>query len=492
MNLASRRGHVALHRTALVVACALGLVLASGAGAGGKKLSVSRPVTVAGRSPFPVSCSAGLPEYHNAESEVSLAVDPTNGRHLIATYHQDANVAHPISRSVDGGRTWRQVVVPGLTPCTTKDGKAPAYNVFDPWVTYGADGRAYLLSISGTEPSSPGAPIAEALGAQDFLSRHVYVQTSDDDGLTWSAPVVVAGDVDNGFIIDKPTITADPYRPGRAHAVWSRINLTGSAVMGVATTVDGGRTWSSRTVPLTTLDARGVAFGGQIVVQRDGTLVMTFSEGMAQATAIVGGLAASVTGVDQLPRFIGNTRFYSITSRDGGATWPTSGQLIGSSQSFPGLVTAASTGTTIYATWADVGEDSTGSVLMSRSVDDGTTWSPPMTVAGPGAGVDVPAVAVDGRGDVALTWYAEGPASKTVQTFGAVSRDGGATWSKTAISPAFSVAAAPSTNAAGGLQLGDYEGLAGLRGGGFVATFAVAGALSRGGPTDVVAVRFGR
>ncbi|HVE64729.1 MAG TPA: sialidase family protein [Mycobacteriales bacterium] len=490
MTPASRR--LALSRTALVVSCAVALTMAPGADAG-SRLNVSTLAKVAGRSPFPASCSAGFAEYHHAESEVSLAVDPTNGRHLIATYHQDANVAHPVSRSVDGGRTWRQVVVPGLTPCSVPKGeKAPAYNVFDPWVTYGADGRAYLLSVSGTEPGSPGATVAEPAGQQDPFAKHVYVQTSDDDGLTWSAPVVVAGDVDNGFLIDKPTITADPFRPGRAHAVWSRVNLTGSAVMGVATTVDGGRTWSARTLPLTTLDTRGVTFGGQIVVQRDGMLVMTFAEGMAQPLFIAGTLARNASGVDSIPSFIGNARFYSITSADGGATWATRGQLIGSSQTFPGLITVASAGAAIHATWADLSADGIGRVQVSRSLDNGATWSPPLTLAGPGPGVDVPAVAVDGKGTVAVTWYAAGPAPRTVQSVAAVSTDAGVTWTKAALSRAFSVASAPPTNAAGGTQLGDYEGLAGLPAGGFVSAFTVAGALSRGGPTDVVAVRFGR
>ena len=472
----------------LVAVCAsLALGAASGAEAGAVKLKAGKVAKVAARSPFPASCSADFEEYHDAESEVSLAIDPTNSRHLIATYHQDANVAHPISRSIDGGRTWRQVVVPGLTPCTVPANEtAPAFNVFDPWVSYGADGRAYLLSISGAEPNSPGEPVAGAIGAQDFLARHVYVQTSDDDGLTWTAPVVVAGDVDNGFIIDKPTITADPYRPGRAHAVWSRINLTGSSVMGVATTVDGGRTWSTRTLPLTTLDTRGVAFGGQIAVQRDGALVMAFAEGVVQAMAVVGNLA----GIDQLPQFIGDTRFYSITSRDGGVTWPARGQLIGSSQTFPGTIMVAGSGSALHATWADIDAAGLGQVRVSRSLDDGMTWSVPATVTGPGVGIDVPAVAVDGTGAVALTWYAAGPTPQTTQAWAAVSRDGGVTWTSGALTAPFSTAAAPATNAAGGLQLGDYEGLVGLPGGGFVSAFAVAVPASAGGPTDVVSIPF--
>jgi hypothetical protein len=480
---------MSLRRIAVLVGVSTAALVAQGAGAAGP-LHVSAPVAVTGRSPFPLSCTPEWAHgYHHAESEVSLAVDPTNGNHLLATYHQDGNVAHPVSRSLDGGATWQQIVVPGLTPCTVPPGSdAPTWAVFDPWVSYGADGRAYLLSTSGADTDSPARPAADAAAMQDSFARHVFIQVSSDDGATWSEPYVAGGDVDNGFIIDKPTVTADPYRPGHAYATWTRVSLTGAGLLGFASTADGGRTWTEQLLPLTTTDTRGVVFGSQVVVLRDGTLVLTFGAGVAQTLAVAG-LATSIAGVQGLPRFVGGTDFYSIRSTDGGATWPTQGSPIGSSQTFPSLVTTATDGTNVYATYDDTASDDTSSVMFSRSSDGGTTWSAPTRLAGPHASTKVPAVAVDGTGAVAVSWYDAGSSAAERRGRVAVSRDGGRSWSRAALTPSFSISAAPGTNAAGGLPLGDYEGLVGLPNGGFVSAMTVAGASSVGGPTDVVSSR---
>jgi len=143
----------------------------------------------------------------------------------------------------------------------------------------------------------------------------------------------------------------------------------------------------------------------------------------------------------------------------------------------------------IYATWADVDDAGSGSIYVVRSDNGGESWTAPVRVAEPAPGAKVADVAVDGDGVVAVTWYEAGTADGTTRVMLALSRDGGQTWTARALSPDFDVTNAPTLNAAGGQQLGDYEGLVGLPTGGFVAASAVAGALSTDGATDVIGWR---
>jgi hypothetical protein len=103
----------------------------------------------------------------------------------------------------------------------------------------------------------------------------------------------------------------------------------------------------------------------------------------------------------------------------------------------------------VYCVWRDGHTSDESYILFSRSLDGGSTWSTPMIVSEQPAGTDaatdyaadIPAIAVNKDGVIAVTWYdRRGLAKHTVGPGGViapvggynarirVSRDSGATW----------------------------------------------------------------
>lgn len=461
------------------VSCVVALALAGSAATAappGKALQVGDPVLVTGVSPFDPSCSEDIegqllgsePPHFGSETEVSLAVHPRDPDVLVATWMQDNHVSHPAARSTDGGATWQTVVVPGMSPCTGNENVA---GVFDPWVSYGGDGSLYLSSISGAERKAPDAPVA----VYDLFSRHVYVNVSRDDGLTWSEPRIAGGDVDNGWFLDKATVTADPARPGHAYAAWTRIQiLAGLPAVGFATTVDGGESWQERELPLPAVVDNGEQGGRaapEVVVLPDGDLLLIINELLPQP---LGGAQV----------FLGPTRYRALRSTDAGQTWEPAGSHIAEGP-IQGLALDVAQDGAVYAAWVTRDEQESG-IAMARSLDGGRTWSSSTVISGDRKAT-VPALAVDRQGAVAVTWYQ--PVGDQLQPWVAVSQDGGTTWSESPLTEPFSMMDVPPTNSAGSPRpLGDYEGLVGLPHG-FVSVLSVAGHLAQNGPTDLVAVR---
>jgi hypothetical protein len=201
-------------------------------------------VRVSHGDPF-ASCTADLQNqqgtlYPSTELETFLTVDPNNPDHLAAIWQQDRWSSGgarglEVGISFDGGQTWQDTPLPGLTPCTG----GTSARTSDPWIAFAVNGDLYATSLGVTAQGAPGAG--------------VEVSKSTDGGLTWLSPVLIPGSAG----ADKESITTDPSDPNLAYAVW-----TGQ----YSRTTDGGRTWA----PARSLPTGG---GSQIVVLPDGTLV---------------------------------------------------------------------------------------------------------------------------------------------------------------------------------------------------------------------------
>ncbi len=201
-------------------------------------------------------------------------------------------------------------------------------------------------------------------------------------------------------------------------------------------------------------------------------------------------------------------RIAVIRSVDGGLTWskpttlatssvagvtdPQTPAMVRAGDSFTDIAVDPRPGTnTIYAVWGDArfARNQTQQIALAKSTDGGRTWNEPVAVStDQGTQAFVPSVAVNDRGDVAVTYYSLS-ASKSesralmTQYWITLSPNGAQTWSTPQqVTPhPFNLRTAPYN---GGFFLGEYQGLAGA-GPFFVAVATFANGRSLDNRTDI-------
>jgi hypothetical protein len=466
---------------AATAACALGAVLAAAladALAAGP-LGLAR---VSGDSPFAADCNGpAFPvsaAYVNAEVEPYVAVNPRNLDNLIAVYQQDRypdDGANGVLAAVsfDGGRGWQR---PGLEsqPTFSRCAGGNESNggdfelASDPWVDFGPDGTAYFAAL-GFNKSNPGT--AE------------FVSVSSTGGRSWERPVAVIRDNVANLSDERPAVTADPVRAQTAYLVWDRHRTAPATeargAVYFSRTIDGGRHWSApRAIYETPLGMQTSA--NQIVVTPNGELVNLFNE----------------LGLETGSHHPRQDRIAVIRSTDGGLNWsepttvatsavtsvldPGTSQMIRAGDSFTHIAADPRAGTnTVYAAWADsrFADGRRQQIALARSTDGGRSWSEPALVnAGSKAAAFVPGIAVNDRGEVAVTYYGFAPGASPsralmTQYWISLSTDQGRTWlpALPLAARAFDLRTAPFN---GGFFLGEYQGLA-AAGSRFVAVAAI-------------------
>lgn len=443
--------------SSLVAAAALvaALVFAPSAGASG--VTVYGPKLISRDTPLPQSCD-GLRQ----ETDTMVAADPSNPRHLVATWDQDDHRSNVTASTTDGGASWRTSTIPRISKCTggTSD------QVVDPWASIGANGVAYFASLP--------------LSVSGFLVNH-----SADGGATWSSPATA--DPKAGLTDDLPYVLADPAHASRALLTWLRFKYTGSTQTGgdvrFSRTLDGGRTFSRPVVVHGPPPGR-VGLESRVFQLPNGTLLDVFSEAAAQPVTA--------------PQIA-----YAARSRDGGATWsaPTTIATFGQDPildpdtgkpryQFCCLFGAATgPGGRSYVAYTKVTGVHSGRVVVVRSLDGGRSWRPPKVVANVPAQTLEPAVAVAGDGTVGVTWYdfrndRSGDRGLTTDYWFAYSRDAGKTWSQHHLAGPFDLRSSRRTDR----PVGVYEGLAGLPHA-FASTFIQAKPQAKLGSEDVFFAR---
>ena len=215
------------------------------------------------------------------QNETTIAVNPTNPNNVIAGAN-DYRVCCDFTNlndatgwayySFDGGATWSNVQLPGLTAETGATAQLKKFDsAGDPVLSFGPDGTAYYANIAFSRVS----PVSG-----------IIVSTSTDGGQTWSDPNVVAYTDAGNFLHDKVWIGAGP--DGKVVVTWTRFSLgphgagyLSSPIVG-AFSKDHGKTWNRQGFPISD-NAHPFDQGSQVQYGPDGALYVAY-EGASPAT----------------------------------------------------------------------------------------------------------------------------------------------------------------------------------------------------------------
>jgi hypothetical protein len=446
-------------------------------------------VRVSQVNPYAGCTIGGTPNsvlFAGAEVEPSVATDPGRPGRVVGAWQQDRwndGGAHGIVAgfSTDAGHTFRDVPWP-VSRCA---GGLDYERASDPWVSIGPDGTVYgsALSFDATTPRNA-----------------VVATTSSDGGRTWRNTTEVIADTQPEFFNDKNSVTADPVRIGSAYQVWDRFTATSDGLFVdspamISVTRDFGRTWSAPRVMVQPAPF-GLTIGNVVVADPRTGVLYDFYE-VTQFTD------AQLSGVVF-------TRHEVVRSTDGGRTWsqpsvvandtavldvdPNTGAQLRTGAGLPEPAIDPRTGE-LYVVYE--GTDFTGGtfnqVQLVRSSDGGRHWSPPVRVNGdPRVPAFTPMVAVARDGTVGVTYFDLRtllPGNTTTlptSTWLTVSPRGGQRFDRERrIAPVFDHLVAPD---AGGVFLGDYQGLTSFDGE-FRPLFVTT---NSGQPDNRTDVRYGR
>jgi hypothetical protein len=420
--------------------------------------------------------------FEGTEVEPFVAVNPINPDNVVGVFQEDRwsdGGAHGLlaAASFNGGasysNSWAEFSACSDKPETEFFEHLP--RATDPWVSFDAGGRAYQV----------GLPIVDGGLTHESAITTSY---SDDGGVTWTDPVDVTRQSEaaagTGVFLDKQSITADPYHPGRAWTTWIQGNLPGENISFAklanafsyrgtpmsAYTTDGGQSWST---PRAITNANVYAQGNQIAVLPDGTLV--------DVAAIL------LKGAGVQPN---NKGVYMAVFRstDGGKHWgaPSNIAPIGTvtesadgaplrvGDYLPDLAVDPASGA-LYVTWADGLGTPTNKIVLATSTDRGRHWSAPRVVSHHDLAQSFNhAVSVGNDGELAVLYYddARNDATPGIPTdvYLRHSSDGGANWSAPQLLASFDLSKAP---VARGYFVGDYQGLTAIGSSDLLAFFGV-------------------
>jgi hypothetical protein len=356
-----------------------------------------------------------------AQNETTIAVSPWDPLNLVAgsndyrifNSRESRNDGGGIAyASFDGGRTWKDAVLPHLTFQTGATGAlSDMDSAGDPAVAFGPEpGIVYYANLVFSRLNSASG---------------IVVSVSHDGGSTWGEPSIVHLDgvdasgnpTDTAIFNDKEWIAVDPIR-GTVYVTWTQFGPTEDPIV-VSSSHDHGHSWSTPTRVNPAFVPGGITAygsGSNPQVGFDGTLYVAYESAVCQSLACDQPTDMDATIV--------------AASKDGGRTFTSTivGQnfdfpynrdvqrstLTGENfrvNSFPQLALDVWTNTLVVS-WADDRNGqydaqgnsikTNGDVIVSQS-RDGKTWSTPVALGTPDDEV-YPAVAAS-FGQVALSFY---------------------------------------------------------------------------------------
>jgi hypothetical protein len=453
----------------VVLAAAFAVAFVAGAANAGP-YKVKDLKAISGPSPFAAGCPGALHDDTNItghELEPMITVNPARPRNVIATWKQDVGPFNGtrsdlVASSQDGGKTWKRSTIPGLTVCTG----GTADTASDPWVSAGGDGTVYFGGLAADLSTAPP-------------TTAVVASHSGDGGRTWPSPATVAPPLPGN---ETDAITGSPTLDGHAYMVWANFtfDFPRANTLEFSRTTDSGTTWS----PPVLIDQPGpFAWDSapRLLVLPNGALLTLFVQ-----TDLEAGFGAH----------------YAARSLDEGRTWLSPVQVgprlpltefvhpeFGSlpQPHFPSAAVAPDG--TAYIAFENNSSATSGGIGVAKSRDGGLTWSS-STLRVSGYAFE-PAIAVNKHGTVGVTWYdlrndRLGDTALTADVWFAHSQNRGESWRQTHVAGPTDLRTAPMP---AHNYVGEYQGLAALRGRGFAAVFTLPAPQAKDGPTDIFFAR---
>ena len=332
------------------------------------------------------------------------------------------------ARSVDGGVVWLTSNGGDALIADGNDGLVAA--CCDPTIAWDTFGNLYISYISSDLQSIP-------------------IAISTDGGATFSQLTSIPGGN-----VDQPTVTTGPGLGGVGQALWITYDQSGTQARGAAIAGLGAANVGAlgAAQPVTGVNQFGdivIGPNGQVVVTgQDDTQIQvnTDLDGLGPL-GFSGAVIASTTNVDTFDAILSQPS--RTIDAEAGLAYDRSG--------------GARNGR-LYLVYTDelVDENNDTEIFVRTSDDNGATWSNRVRVNDDTTSNSqwFGKIAVDQTtGDVGTVWYdaRNSPSNTTVQLFGSISSDGGATWDTNTRISAGTING--TVSATGGLQLGDYIGL---------------------------------
>jgi BNR repeat-like domain len=423
----------------------------------------------------------------NSEGEPSVAVNPRDPNNVIAVWQQDrftvdgGALSNIVGVSKNGGRTWRRILVPGISRCTGGTDERTS----DPWISIGPDGTAYLATLTFTEHPD----LVGLAGPTSMLASR-----STDGGITWSRPVTV---VNANVYDDRESVTADPRLPGHAYYVWVRrlgvVGAEGTEIF--SRTTNGGRTWSAPR-QITKLRSGTLPDPALIEALPNGTLVNLYL--LANASPFLPPSAPRTPWEVMVQRSTNQGTSWSAPRRiarifpPSAPSDPDTGAIV---RAYNLISADVGPDGSVYVAWNVIRSERSSQILFSRSRNSGRSWTAPRALTTVRTQAFLPSLAVAGNGTLGVTWDdlrndRPGDGRLTTDVWLARSRDRGASWRETHVAGPFNTLTAAPTDSTGiaGRFLGDFQGLAGFPRG-LAAVFAQGRPQTTHGGTDIFFTR---
>jgi hypothetical protein len=413
-----------------------------------------------------VSTPVDVTQDQTSQNETPIAVNPVHPNMLLAGSNDwEFNDGCGMYVSTTGGNSWSGALPDGFLPGVTKFTNDPAVSgtgAFDaggdPAVAFSPDGSTAYYVCQAFNFSSNA--IRLLLNRGTVTSSGITWQTS---GLTtvsaWTGNGKTRGG--NGQFPDHESIHVDPVS-GRIYVTWAQFNGlqgTHSPVL-VATSTDGGRTFSSPT-KVTVGNIRNNQ-DQRIVTAPNGDAYLTFDNGVQGGKGTV---------------------LYVAKSTDGGATWSApvqfatlvdpvcvfppfcfniSGGAFRAGGTYPAPAFDAARNRIVVA-YADIAGLFGQMYVTWASASDLTHWTTPQAIAPAQADqfMGELGIAPNGRYDVSF-YDREYTSNQLVDLTYATSSNGGASWSRFRVTPtSFDPSAwgVPSSSAPFRPFIGDYNGI---------------------------------